>query len=126
MNIRRPAPRHLLCPTERRRRSTHVLTIFLILAVPGFLALAHNSWYLSPAELSHFQISAGKTIVSEASVHTIQPLVCQAVGVARPRLDEHGLSYLEDVLPHPSPSVTVSLKDRAPPPGLTWSRCISS
>ena len=121
IRIRRPTPRYPLpatCPvtlTERRKHlSMHILiVVFLALGVPSFFAHARRNWYVSPT--GNFEVTASQTKVSDVCVHAVQPLPCQVAAFARPQFDEHTLNLPEDVPLHPTPSVTLSLQDRAPP-----------
>lgn len=99
----------------RRHSSTRILTILLILVVPGFLALARQSWYRSPADPAHFQVSASKTVVSDGAIHLAQPFLRQTAVAVLHTSDVHRLRYCKELSPHPSPGVTLSRQGRAPP-----------
>jgi hypothetical protein len=98
-------------------RSTRVIALLLVLAVPFLSTMARRGWFLSPSDHGHYLIDASKAKVAHGPIlHDPLPLGTVVVPVpSQPRMRVE--RYLEPTssLSLYSLGVTISLQHRLPP-----------
>src|SRR6476661_8963331 len=98
-------------------RSSRVIALLLVLAVPILSAMARRGWYLSPSDHSHYLIDASKATVAHGPIlHTPLPVGTVFFPVpTQPQL--HVVRHLEftSFVHLYSLSVTISQQHRSPP-----------